>query len=50
MIVYSTLVATFFGVLVRRKPREQLKLAGLIWLSMVGGALLLAFVMFPFPR
>ena len=50
MLLYSTIVATFFGALLRRTWRDQLRLGGMIWLTMVGGALLLAYVMAPFPR
>lgn len=50
MVLYSTLVSTFFAVLVRRERREQWKLGGLLWLAMVGGALALAYLMYPFPR
>ena len=50
MLVYSTLVSAYFGVLVRRQGRDQLRLAALIWSAMVGGTLILAFVMYPFPR
>jgi len=49
MLLYSTLVATFFAVLCRDLPRERLRLGLLLWLAMVGGALVLAFVMYPFP-
>lgn len=50
LLVYSTLVSTYFGVLVRRRPAEQFRLASFIWLAMVGGGLLLATIMYPFPR
>jgi len=49
MMLYSGLVATFFAVLVRRNRRDQLKLGGSLWLAMVGGALALAYLMYPFP-
>jgi hypothetical protein len=49
MILYSTLVAVFFAVLVRDTPQERRRLLGLLWLAMVGGGLLLAYVMYPFP-
>ena len=49
MLIFSALVASFFAILLRREPRERLKLGGYIWLGMVGGALLLAYLMFPFP-
>lgn len=50
LLVYSTLVSAYFGVLIRRRPAEQLRLAAIIWAAMVGGAILLAFLMYPFPR
>ena len=50
LLLYSTLVAAYFGVLVHETRRERLRLAAIIWLAMVGGTLLLATVMFPFPR
>lgn len=49
MLLYSTLVSTFFAVLVRREPRERVRLGLLLWLAMVGGALALAYLMYPFP-
>ena len=50
MTLYSTLVSTFFAVLMPRTRREQLRLGAILWLAMVGGALALAYLMFPFPR
>jgi len=50
LLLYSTIIACFFAVLVRRTRREQLRLAVGLWLAMVGGALALAFLMAPFPR
>ncbi len=49
MLLYSAIVAVFFAVLLRRDIRSQLRLGGILWTSMVGGALLLAYLMFPFP-
>ena len=49
MILYSTLVAVFFAVLVRDTPRERRRLGGLLWVAMVLGGLTLAYVMYPFP-
>lgn len=49
MLIYATIVATFFAVLLRRTRQGQLRLGGTLWLAMVGGALLLAFLMAPFP-
>ena len=49
MLLYSMVVAAFFAVLLRRDMRSQLKLGAYLWLGMVGGALALAYLMFPFP-
>ena len=49
MLIYSALVSTFFGTLFRDTLRDRLRLGGLLWLAMVGGALVLAFAMYPFP-
>ena len=49
LLLYATLVAVFFGVLMRQTLRERLRLGIGLWLAMVGGALMLAFLMYPFP-
>ena len=50
LALYSTLVATFFAALLRRDRPAQRRLFAWLWLAMVGGALALAYAMFPFPR
>lgn len=50
LLLYSTLVAAFFALLTRRRPMDQLRLGALVWLAMVGGTLVLAYLMYPFPR
>jgi undecaprenyl pyrophosphate phosphatase UppP len=50
MVLYSTIVATFFGTMFRDTLKDRLRLGGILWLAMVGGALVLAYVMYPFPR
>jgi hypothetical protein len=50
MLLYSSLVAAFFAILMRQTPRDRLRLGAMIWLAMVGGALILAYLMYPFPR
>lgn len=50
MLLYSTLVSTFFAVMFRDSPRDRVRLGATLWLAMVGGAMLLAFIMYPFPR
>ncbi len=50
MLVYSTLVSAFLALLVRRETRARLRLGLTLWFAMVGGALVLAYAMYPFPR
>jgi hypothetical protein len=50
MLLYAFLVAAFFAVLMRQTLRDRLRLGAMIWLAMVGGALILAYLMYPFPR
>lgn len=49
MVLYSLLVSLFFAVLWRRSFRAQVKLFLQVFLGMVGGGLLVAWLMFPFP-
>jgi len=49
LLLYSSTVALFFALLSRRVPRERVRLGLTIWLAMVGGTLLLAWLMVPFP-
>ncbi len=50
MLLYSTVVSVFFAVLLRRRFLERLRLGATVWLAMVGGALALTYVMYPFPH
>lgn len=50
MNVFAALVALFFAGLWRRELREQVKLFLQIYLGMIGGGLLLAWLMYPFPQ
>ena len=50
LLLYSSLVAVFFAVLLKSDRKEQLKFGGLVWIAMVGGVLALAWLMSPFPR
>ena len=49
MLLYSSLVATFMALLIRHTPRDRLRLGAMLWLLMVGGAMVLAYLMYPFP-
>jgi len=50
MILYALLVSAFFTLLWRRRRREQVKLFLQLFLGMVGGGLLVAYLMYPFPQ
>jgi len=50
LLLYSFLVSTFFAVLMRDTVRDRLRLGATIWIAMVGGALVLAYLMYPFPK
>ena len=49
MTLYATLISVFFALLWRRGTHEQGKLFLQIFLSMVGGGLALAWLMYCFP-
>ncbi len=50
LILFSAIVAAFFGALLRRRASEQARLGATIWVAMVGGTLALAYLMYPFPN
>jgi len=50
LALYAALLAAFFAGLTRRDRREQLKFWALAWTGMTGGVVVLAYLMFPFPR
>jgi len=49
MVLFAFLVSLFFAVLWRRSPRDQVVLFLQLFLGMVGGGLLIAWLMYPFP-
>ena len=49
MVVYALLVSLFFTLLWRRERKEQVRLFLQLFLGMVGGGLLVAWLMYPFP-
>lgn len=49
MVVYAFLISTFFAVLWRRQRKEQLRLFLQLFLSLVVGGLVIAWLMYPFP-
>lgn len=49
LLVYALMVSSFFTLLWRRQRRDRIRLFLQLFLGMVGGALLLAWLMYPFP-
>ena len=50
MVLYSLVVSAFFTLLWRRERKEQVRLFLQLFLGMVGGGLLVAWLMYPFPQ
>lgn len=49
MLLFSALVSVFFGTLTRNTLREGARVAVILFLSMMGISLALAYIMAPFP-
>ena len=49
MVVYALIVSLFFMLLWRRERKERIKLFLQLFLGMVVGGLLVAYLMYPFP-
>lgn len=49
MALFSVLVALFFAFLTQTTRRDRIRVALVLCLSMVGIALMIAYIMFPFP-
>jgi cytochrome bd-type quinol oxidase subunit 2 len=49
MVLYALIVSLFFMLLWRRERKERIKLFLQLFLGMVGGGLLVAYLMYPFP-
>lgn len=49
MVIYAALTSVFFALLWRREPRQQAVLGLKIFFGMVGGGLVLAWLMYFFP-
>lgn len=50
LLVFSLLVALVFGVLMKDEPREQFRFGALVFGGFVVTALVLGWLMYPFPR
>ena len=49
LVLFSFLVSLVFAVLLRDEPREQLRFGGLIFGGFVASAIVLGWLMYPFP-
>lgn len=49
MVIYAAIISTFFTVLWKREPRQQLKLFLQLFFGLVVGAMALGWLMYPFP-
>lgn len=49
LVLYAVLVSCFLSLLWRRDSRQQFRLFVQLFVGLVGGALLVAWLMFPFP-
>ena len=49
LLLFSFFIALVFAVLLRDDPREQLGFGALMFGSLVGAAVVLGWLMFPFP-
>ncbi len=49
MMLFAGFVSLVFAVLMKDEPAEQVKLGGRLFAGFVGAALVLGWVLFPFP-
>lgn len=49
LIIFAVLVSVFFGALTRETFREGARIAGVMFASIVGFSLLVAWIMYLFP-
>jgi hypothetical protein len=50
MVLHALLLSVFFAALWQRRRRDQVRLFLQLFLGLVGGGLLLAWLMYPFPQ
>ncbi len=50
MMLFAAFVSLIFAVLMKDQPAEQVKLGGRLFAGFVGAALVLGWILFPFPR
>lgn len=50
LVLQALLIAVFFAFLWKEEGRERLRYAGKVFAALVLGAIVLGWLMFPFPR
>ena len=49
LVLLATFLSAFLALLWREEPRARRRFFARVWLALVGGALALAWLMYPFP-
>ena len=49
IFAFSVIVSTVFALINKSQPREQLRYGFLVFLSFIGVAVIVSWLMFPFP-
>ena len=49
LVVFALIVSTVFALITKNEPREQLRYGVFVFLSFLGVALAVGWVMYPFP-
>jgi len=49
LVLFAFFVSLVFAVLTRDAPREQLRFGSLLFAAFVGGAIVVGWLMYPFP-
>jgi heme A synthase len=49
LVVFALMVSAVFATLLRDEPREQLRTGGLMFAGFVAAAVVLGWLMYPFP-
>jgi protein-S-isoprenylcysteine O-methyltransferase Ste14 len=50
LVIFAFFVSLIFAVLTRDSPREQVRVGGIIFGSFLAAAIVLGWLMYPFPR
>jgi len=49
LVLFALLVSVVFAVLMKDEPREQVRFGGILFAGFVASALVLGWLMYPFP-